>query len=682
MKHRQPITQFLLKLFLVGSSLLFHAFSVSAQSWQQLLSELSETEDFEHTSWEDYEEDLEEWAQHPINLNAATREEMERLPFLTPSQVEDIQAYVYRYGGMKSMMELTLIPSISWYQRQLMEHFFYVDADQKKSDFPSIRNIIKYGKHETMGMLKVPFYERKGDANGYMGYKYKHWLRYQFRYGDYVKLGVVGSQDAGEPFGTGKNNLGYDFYSFYLQVKKLGRWKNITLGRYRLHEGLGLILNNDFSFGKLSVLSSLGSTTNRIRVHSSRSSANYLQGAAATYTLLKGLDLTAFFSYRKIDATLSDQGGIQTIQKTGLHRTLKEIAKQNIASNTLMGGNINYRNQGWHIGATGFYTSFSLPLMPDQSQLYKRFAPQGNNFWNASVDYGYVSHRWTIAGETATGNSGAIATLNAASYLFSDYFSLLALYRFYSARYYSLFSNSFSEGSDVQDENGAYLGFTWVPAHRWSITGYSDFAYFVWPKYHTKQSTQCWDHLLNILFQPNKRWTLGTRLRYKEKAGTTTGRWRLYATFAEANWSAKTSVDYTVSKEISSNSSQKVSSNSSQKEADEANPSQGYLLNENLSYRWHWLRLSGSFSYFYTQDFSSRIYAYEPGLLYQMSFSSFYGEGIRCALVTRSEIGKHLLVIAKLGTTRYFDRSHISTGLQEIAASHQTDLEIQMKWKW
>ena len=300
MKHWQPITQFLLKLFLVGSSLLFHASSLSAQSWQQLLSELSETEDFEHTSWEDYEEELEEWAQHPINLNTATREEMERLPFLTPSQVEDIQAYVYRYGGMKSMTELTLIPSISWYQRQLMEHFFYVDADQKKSDFPSIRNIIKYGKHEAMGMLKVPFYERKGDANGYMGYKYKHWLRYQFRYGDYVKLGVVGSQDAGEPFGTGKNNLGYDFYSFYLQVKKLGRWKNITLGRYRLHEGLGLILNNDFSFGKLSVLSSLGSATNRIRVHSSRSSANYLQGAAATYTLLKGLDLTAFFSYRKI----------------------------------------------------------------------------------------------------------------------------------------------------------------------------------------------------------------------------------------------------------------------------------------------------------------------------------------------------------------------------------------------
>ena len=60
---------------------------------------------------------------------------------------------------------------------------------------------------------------------------------------------------------------------------------------------------------------------------------------------------------------------------------------------------------------------------------------------------------------------------------------------------------------------------------------------------------------------------------------------------------AKTSVDYTVSKEMGEKSSQK--------EADEANPSQGYLLNENLTYRWHWLRLSGSFSYFHTQDFSS-----------------------------------------------------------------------------
>lgn len=698
MKHAHSITSLLLKLFLVGSSQIFCASWAQAQSsslselgavpedsfsasppWQQLLSDLSSSEDFEHVAWQDYEEDLEEMAQHPVNLNTATREELECMPFLTASQVEDILFYIYRYGQLKSMSELTLISSIDWYQRQLMSCFFYVADDGSKPAFPSLKTIAQYGKHEVMGMLKVPFYERKGDAGGtggYLGYPYKHGLRYQFRYGNSVKLGFVASQDAGEPFFGGRNTMGYDFYSFYLQVKNLGRWKNITLGRYRLNAGLGLILNNDFGFGKLSALNSLGrSSSCIIRGHSSRSSANYLQGAAATYTLLKGLELTGFLSYRQIDATLSaDGGGIKTILKTGLHRTVNEIAKQKVASNTLVGGNISYRHQGWHIGGTAFYTSFSLPLTPNKTQLYKRFAPEGNAFWNASISYGYISHRLTLSGETATGDCGSIATLNAASYLFSDHFTLMALHRFYSARYYSLFSNSFSEGSDVQDENGVYLGFTWIPALHWSITAYSDFAYFAWPKYQTRESTQSWDNLVNILFQPSRVLTVGGRFRYKDKAGTTTGRLRLYATISQKRWSAKTSLDYTMSQAESA----------MKNEGDEL--SKGYMVSEHIGWEWKWKQLKGTLrgclGYFHTSDFASRIYAYEPGLLYQMSFGSYYGEGIRYALVARSEIGSHLLLIAKLGTTDYFDRSHISSGLQEISRSSQTDLEIQVKWKW
>ena len=691
MKYWQPIIRFLLKLFLIGSSQLFYVpivcaqdssslseedreKHVSSQSWQEYLMELSEMEDFEQTAWEDYEEELEELAQHPLNLNTATREEMEHLPFLTPSQVEDVQAYLHRYHGMKTMAELALIPSISWYQRQLMNSFFYIADETPRQQFPSLKNILKYGKHEVMGMVKVPFYERKGDGkgtDGYLGYKYRHGVRYQFRYGDYVKMGVVGAQDAGEPFGAGKNSLGYDFYSFYIQLKKLGRWKNITLGRYRLHEGLGLILNNDFSFGKFSILSSFGRTMpSTIRVHSSRSSANYLQGAAATYSLMKGLDITGFVSYRKIDATLASKGGIKTILKTGLHRTYSEIAKQDVASNTLVGGNINYHHAGWHAGATAFYTSFSLPLTPNTSQLYKRFSPVGDQFWNASIDYGYISHRWNIAGETATGDCGAIATLNTISYQFTDRFLLMALQRFYSARYYSLFSNSFSEGSAIQDENGVYLGVTWTPASRWNITAYSDFAYFVWPKYQTRESTQSWDNLVSVIFQASRCLALGGRIRYKDKAGTTTGRLRLYANLKTAKWFAKTSMDFAVNREASLMENEK------------GTISRGYMLNENLGTTWRWLRLSGRFSYFHTQDYSSRIYVYEPGLLYQMSFGSYYGEGIRYALVARSEISHHLLVIAKLGCTNYFDRNHISSGKQEIAGSRQMDLEVQVKWKW
>ena len=169
MKHAHSITSLLLKLFLVGSSQIFCASWAQAQSsslselgavpedslsasppWQQLLSDLSSSEDFEHVAWQDYEEDLEEMAQHPVNLNTATREELERMPFLTASQVEDILFYIYRYGQLKSMSELTLISSIGWYQRQLMSCFFYVADDGSKPAFPSLKTIAQYGKHEVI----------------------------------------------------------------------------------------------------------------------------------------------------------------------------------------------------------------------------------------------------------------------------------------------------------------------------------------------------------------------------------------------------------------------------------------------------------------------------------------------------------------------------------------------------
>ena len=73
------------------------------------------------------------------------------------------------------------------------------------------------------------------------------------------------------------------------------------------------------------MLSTLGRQSTGIRAHSSRSAANYLQGAAATVEIAKHLDLTTFLSYRSIDATLTDSGTIKTILKTGYHRTVREI---------------------------------------------------------------------------------------------------------------------------------------------------------------------------------------------------------------------------------------------------------------------------------------------------------------------------------------------------------------------
>ena len=198
-------------------------------------------------------------------------------------------------------------------------------------------------KGELLASVKVPFYDREGDKEGYTGYKYKHWLRYNYRLNQHIKFGAVASQDANEPFFYGKNKWGYDYYSAYLQLQKLGFLKNLVVGNYRMRTGLGLVLNNNFSFGKTFGIASLSSPTAAIRPHSSRSSGNFLQGAAATFTITRTLEATVFGSYRLIDATMSDdERTIKTIIRTGYHRTNSELDKKNNASQTTAGLNIKY----------------------------------------------------------------------------------------------------------------------------------------------------------------------------------------------------------------------------------------------------------------------------------------------------------------------------------------------------
>ncbi len=52
----------------------------------------------------------------------------------------------------------------------------------------------------------------------------------------------------------------------------------------------------------------------------------------------------------------------------------------------------------------------------------------------------------------------------------------------------------------------------------------------------------------------------------------------------------------------------------------------GMMVNESMEYCFRWLRLNAFLGYFRTKDYESRVYAFEPGLLYTMSFGSYFGE--------------------------------------------------------
>lgn len=660
---------FRLMLFLGG----FHlSLSISkaqeTRPWEQYLNEVMTTEDAGSAAWKQTYELLCELEQHPMDINRVSREQLEELPFLSAQQVEGIMAYLWRYGRMESLGELAMVRELDYSQRRLLTYFIYIDEqDDDRQKPPSLKQVAKYGRHELMATGRVPFYQRKGDKEGYLGPEYRHWLRYQFSYGEQVKAGIVGAQDAGEPFFTNKNKRGYDYYSFYLQLRNMGRLETLVAGNYRVSMGMGLVMNNSFSMGKLAMLQNLGRSAYTLRAHSSRSVGS-LQGLAATVDIGKDMKLTAFASYSPADATLNKDGTVATILDTDYHRTETEMSKKHNLHALKTGGSLRYQTRGLRFGINTLYTHLDRTLRPNTSTLYRRHHPQGSDFLNLSLDYGYASPRVSLNGETATDRNGHLATVNSASLRLGDRASMMVLQRFYSYAYSALDAQSYSDGGRVQNESGVYLGLAWQPLPALRLNAYTDYAYFAWAKYQVSQSSHSWDNMLQATWQRhhwtfNGRYRLRLRQKDSEDKRTLTSRWE---------HRARMGADYAGAGGLTGRL---------QIDGCRVQNDWGAMVSGSLSFTRKWLRLNGGLGYFHTDSYDSRLYLYESGPLYTYSMAQFYGEGIRYWLMLRAGLGRVLMLTAKIGVTDYFDRSSTGSGYQQVEGSSLTDLDLQVRIK-
>lgn len=660
-------------------------------AWWEAFEKFAEAEDLDNSYLEDTYEELEELHENPIDLNLLMKSEnkqgseLQKIPFLSSEQIEDILAYLYRYGEMKSLNELMMIPSLGYETRNLLQNFVCLGnkTGLKKTagatsvgDF--LKNMGKYGKHTASFTMKVPLYERAGDESAYLGDRLKHSLRYDFRYGSRVRFGIVGAKNSGEPF-FGRNTAGYDHYNYYFMLK-LPKYLTLALGCYKLSYGMGLVVNNNMSVGKMSLLSSLGRMDNNIRVHSSASRENYFNGLAASVNLSKRLSLSAFISNRNYDATIcKDSAGISTIISSPYHRTEAEWGKKGNTNEKTAGGNISWNGKVVSLGATMLYSHLNRTLMPD-STAYRKYYPRGNDFLNMSINYGLKLNKFSFSGEVAVdnnekldANSPSIATVNKLSYAPTYVLHFMLLQRFYSYRYNSLYGHSFSENSDPQNESGIYLGAEWNPSKKWSFIAYTDWFYFPWYKYQVSGSSYGTDNLIQTTYtNKSLRLTARYKIKCKQKDSKIKGglaynaqqRLRLIADYALSNFfSLRTQGDGTLVNFEEQN--------------------YGYMLSQGVNYddKKHF-KLNCSLGYFLTDDYNSRIYAYEKSLNYSFGYSSYYGNGIRFSFYAQYYIKNKLQAAAKLGSTKYFDRDIINSSYQQINNSIQTDFEFQIIYKF
>ena len=663
-------------LFILVILLSLALYANAETEWEKWLDGIMLDGDYSEDTHEELYENLLELQRNGINVNSATREELLALPFLSEQQVMDILEYIHFHGALKSINELMSIESIDYSTRQLLQEFLYA-GDKPKKGFPSLKNIMTWGKNELSLYTKIPTYERVGDtSNGdYLGYPYKFWARYSFSYAKNVRIGIVASQDPGEPFFSQSNKYGFDQYSGFIQLNGLGPLESLIVGRYSIAAGMGLVMNNSFSLGKSAMLQDLGRQRNVLSPHTSASENGYMQGVAATIRLSDVLRVTPFLSYRKTDATLNIDGSISSLIYTGYHRTISELNKKNNTSLTAGGMNARWNHKDFSLGATAVFTHINRPLSPNKSATYKKIYPEGSNFFNASLNYSWLHYPFSVNGETAINANGAIATLNTLGWNISQYVEMLGIYRFYSFNYYSLYANAFSEGGKTQNESGLYLGVRWQPKYGIDIQAYTDLAYFAWPRYGVSQSSYAIDNMVSASYKTGK-WLLSGKyrlhLRQKDSKSVANLSWqtehrlRIGAEWTGGRWTSRSQLDFT-----------SVSSTS-----ESSSLSQGFMITENIGYDIGKWQIFAGGKYFNTDSYDSRLYSYERAMPHTFSFPAYYGHGIRYSLAAVWSPSPTLQFNAKAGITNYFDRSTISSGQQQINASSACDIEVGMRWRW
>ena len=650
---------------------------------EEVLEGLSVNNDINNSvnslNWENELEELSNRLQEPVNLNSATREQLEQFPFLSDIQIEHLLAYIYIHGQMETIYELQLVEELDRQTIQYLLPFVCIKAINNEPAFrwkTMLKDAGRYGKNEVLTRLDIPFYKRKGYEHTYLGPSVYNSVKYTFRYRDQLYAGGVAEKDAGEPFAALHNSYGYDYYSFYLLLQNCGRLKSLAVGNYRLSFGQGLVMSTDYLMGKTIYASSFNNRSTGIKRHSSTDEYNYFRGVATTVALTKRLSVSAFYSHRNMDGVVTD-GEITSVYKTGLHRSRKEADKKNLLTSQLTGGNVSYQQNHIRLGITGVYYVFNRPYEPELTG-YSKYNIHGNHFYNLGIDYAYRWRRFSFQGETAIGKQGW-ASLNRLQYSPVQDIQFMLIHRFYSYDYWAMYAHSFGEGSTVQNEQGYYVGLETTPFSHWRFFVSFDLFSFPWKKYRINKPSRGTDGLIQATFTPRTNLSMYLKYRYKQKERDLTGS-KGTLTLPIFHHQLRYRLNYSLNDVFSSRTTLDYNHFHSQDRA----ATKGYQVTQMISSQLPWTRLFADVqgSYFCTDDYDSRVYVSEKGLLYTFYTPSFQGRGFRCAVRLRYELNKHWLFITKFGETIYLNRNEIGSGNDLIYGNKKADIQMQLRIKF
>jgi hypothetical protein len=638
----------------------------------------------------DLQDQLEQYNRNKLNLNKASREQLQRLIFLDENQINAIINHRLKFGDFLNLYELQSIEAIDDITIYYLTYFVTVDENWMENQTTFKQMLVK-GKHEFIGLYDTELQQRAGYSKErinegktyYLGNPDRYVFRYRFSYGNRLTFGYTAEKDMGEQFGQGAQAYGFDFNSlhFYYRPRK-SIVKTIAVGDYQVNFGQGLTFGSGLAARKSAFVMNVRRSYLPIRPFRSLNENEFMRGAAVTLAKDKW-QVVLFGSGKYISTnfnandTLQGEDVFSSVSLTGLHRTSSEIGNRQNVFQTIYGGNARWLLKNGHVGLTHVQTQYNMAFLPGDKP-YQLYNFSGTDLVNTGIDYNLQWRNFSFFGEGARSSNNAFAVTSGMLISLDANLDVVMLYRNFAKNYQTTFANSFAENSDTRNEQGFYVGASLRITRKWLLNSYLDFYQSKWLRYLVDGPSRGFDFLSELQYTPSKTAQFYIRFRQEMKGRNQSNNTeRVDYISSQTRSIYRFNAQYKVNLNLSAKSRLEVVTFS-----DDINKNQtGTLLMQdlNLSLPRKRVAIILRMAYFTVDDYNARVYAAENDVLYQYAVPMYQNSGVRYYVVARIKVNRKVELWFKYSQTHYSNINTISSGLEEIRGNTLTDFRLQLR---
>lgn len=632
---------------------------------------------------------------NPVDLNSATSNELQRIPYIDAIIATKILEYRVRNQKFYSIHELRYIEGIDEELYENIIRFVVVKSstvDYVKDEFGVIRSIrdqrkgfFSNFKVELRSRFSNDLQPSKGYLDTtYLGPRPKFYNRLIARYNDkgFQFMGsLLTEKDPGEQSWA-------DHVGGYLEMKAPWILNQVLVGDYTLEFGQGITLWGSYSFSKGSdAVSGIKKKGDGIDSYASVNEVQYFRGVAGRlklHTPAGDMSLYGFFSNNSINASIDTTlDMLSSFYEDGYHRTRSELNRKNSSKERLIGGRLLYESKFFgttKIGLTYYQSEYSKPFK--YKGLYDFYGTRSNAL---GVDYDIVIKNINIFGEWARSYTDIVGGVTGVKILFFKLADVVFMVRNYPKNFIMLHTFGFGERSGVsQNEFGIYSGIRFKLGKLAVVNAYFDQYKFPYATFFNPVPTSGKDFLLHTQWNVARGFSIHTKYKNetKEDVIKVTNEYGL----TEERIYGRNQTNYRLQFDYDIFKTMRVRSRFE------------YVFVENDGYRtsekgilffsdfraaiFRDLVMDGRFVVFQTDSFDSRIYEYENELNGVVSNQGLYGKGRRWYLVMKYKPYRFLELSAKYAETIIEGAKSVGSGNDLIQGDLRNRFSFQLELKF